>query len=476
MHEKKYYNMGCNRLLNKESLLLFIGILFSVILSILYSVKILSIEVIFIIMALPPLLYIFFAHQEIVLFALIAAYFGVEYFSSGLVTQGLIRGLFLSLIGLALLLKSGAARSITRIRTPIDRLLILCSIVVFLAFIYGFYFKHNDIRYLIGDLYKFVEIIFVFWLTTFILKEEKQVKSLILGFFLLFVLLGIVDVIIFFKRAQILRAALESRVRAGAQFSSVFALIMCAALMLYEKRRKIKIVLILLSLCFFVSFLLCFLRTGYIALPLTLAFLLFLYFYKEKRDRLKGVGKLLILLFALLLFIGLFDMVLTKNKPNINIIKATVTRFNTLINPRTTNPMGVRTFEIKSIISQVLNENPLLGNGLGGQYYSFNEFPEGWRWGIKHYVHNNYFDFIVRTGIIGLIILALFAFRYLKDAIGFYLKSKNELYKGFLLGFIGIFISSCIIAFSCSIFYSPFLFVIMAMTYSVAYFEEINSG
>jgi len=458
--------------LNRETQLLFAGIIFSIPLSLFYCVHILSLEVVFILAILPAILWLFFIHQEILLLALVAAYFGAGYFFPDLVTQGLIRGLFLFLIGLALLLKSGVVKSIVRIRTPVDKILILCSIIVFLAFLYGFYFNHNDTRYLLGDLYKFVEIILVFWLTTFIIKNEKQVKSLIWGFFVLFILFGAIDSLKFFGQAEILRAALKARVRAGAQFSSIFALIMAVTLILYEKRRKVKITLMLLTLFFFVSFLLCFLRTGYIALPLTLIFLLGLYLYKEKRRSLRGGAKLLLLLFALLLFIGLFNTMVTRTNPKINVIKATITRFNTLINPREGSPMGVRTFEIKSIISQVLTRNPLLGNGLGGQYYSFEDSPEGWKWGIKHYVHNNYFDFIARTGIIGLIVFALLAFRYLKDGIGFYLKSENELYKGFLLGFIGIFISSCIIAFSCSIFYSPFLFAIMAMTYCVAYFEE----
>jgi len=462
--------------LNRETQLLLAGIVFCLSLSLFYCVHILSLEMVFGLAILPAILWLFFIHQEILLFALIAAYFGAGYFFSDLVTQGLVRSLFLFLIGLALLLKSGGAKSVTRIRTPADKLLILSSIAVFLALIYGFYFKHNNTRYLVGDLYKFVEIIFVFWLTTFIIKNEKQVKFLVGGFFILFILFGVIDSLKFFGQAEILRAALKARVRAGAQFSSIFALIMSTALILYEKRLRVKIILMLLTLGFFTSFLLCFLRTGYVALPLTLIFLIFLYFYKERRSTLGGFAKLLLLLSLLLLFVGLFNMMVARTNPRVNIIKATVTRFNTLINQREGIPMGVRTFEIKSIISQVLTKNPLLGNGLGGEYYSFEDFPEGWKWIRKHYVHNNYFEFIARTGIIGLIVFALLAFRYLRDAIGFYLKSENELYKGFLLGFIGIFVSSCIIAFSCSIFYSPFLFTIMAMTYCVAYFEEKKGG
>jgi len=60
----------------------------------------------------------------------------------------------------------------------------------------------------------------------------------------------------------------------------------------------------------------------------------------------------------------------------------------------------------------------------------------------------------------------------LKDAITFYLRSEDSFYQGVLLGSIGIFVSSCIIALSTSILYSPFLFMMIAVTYCVARIEE----
>ncbi len=179
-----------------------------------------------------------------------------------------------------------------------------------------------------------------------------------------------------------------------------------------------------------------------------------------------------VFLLCLLILVVSVDLLFTAIGFNIEIIEASLVRFESLINPVSEEPMGVRMLELESITSQVLFPSPLLGNGLGGEYYSATLVDEEVQWGMKHYVHNNYFDFIIRTGILGLIVFLVLAIKYLKDTIRFYLRSENSFYQGTLLGSIGIFVSSCIIALSTSVLYSPFLFMMMALTYCVASIEE----
>jgi len=455
------------------------GIVFSLAISTLYSLRVLPLEIALLVAIFPFILYFFFTHQEAVILILIALYFGAGYFFSDFLLQGLLRGAFLFFMGLILVGKWGASKRIIRLQTPLDKFFVIWLVVISVAFVNGLLFKHNDFRYLMGDLYKFLEIIFIFWITTFIIRNERQVKFFIWGFFLLVLIFGATDFMIFVEKAQILGSALEARVRAGAQFSSIFALIMAISLLLYEKRRRIKIILGIFILGFFIAFLICFLRTGYIVFPITLLVILALYYYREKRgEGVKGIIRFISLVVFLLVFMGLVSLVITRVNPRINIIKATFERFNSLINPGSTDPMGYRTVEIKCIISQVLAKNPLGGKGLGGKYYTLGRVPGEieWKWIVKHYVHNNYFEFIMRTGMIGLIVFMLIAFKYLKDALSFYFNSQNKFYKGFLLGCIGLFVSSGMIAFSCSSLYSPLLFSMMAMTYSIAYFEKKERG
>ena len=450
------------------------AIVFCLGISISYSLGFLPLQVIFLLLVLPFLIVLFLVRQETLLLVIIAAYFIVGYFFSDFLVQGLIRGSILFLVGFMLILQAGARKNITRISTSLDRIIFLWIIIILISFLYGFYFEANKAKYLFGDLYKFVEIILVFWLTTLVVKNRRQVRFLVWGFFFIVLALGAVDFMAFFIQTGVVGDILEARVRAGAQFSSIFALILAAALVLHEKKIMAKLVLSFLCLVFLVSFLLAFLRTGYVVIPSTFAIVLFLYFHKNKNRVFGGIKNIALLIFFLLLFVVSFNMIVSSISPRLNIIEATFTRLFSIVDPYSGDSMGVRTQEAESIISSVLVRKPLLGSGLGGEYYSAGKIADKIQWGMKHYVHNNYLDFLVRTGILGLFIFFVFAFKYLKDAITFYLRSRDDFYQGALLGCIGIFISSMMIAFSVSIFYCSFVFIVVAMTYCIAHFEEKN--
>lgn len=459
---------------HKKSLFLMLSaIIFCLGLSISYSSGILPLEGIFLLLILPFLLLLFLIRQEAILLAIVASYFGSAYFfPDDLIAQSLLRGALLFLIGLMLILRFGAKREITRIVTPLDKIIFIWLGVIFASFFYGFYFKGNETGYLMGDLYKFVEIISVFWLTTFIVRTRREIRFLIWGFLFVVLILGAIDSVVFFVQMGFVGDILKARVRAGAQFSSIFAFILAVTLILHEKRTIPKLILTFLSLAFLLSFILSFLRTGYIVIPPTLVIILFLYFYKNKNRAFEGIRNIALLIFILFVFLISFNIIVMGVSPELNIIKATFTRFSTLIDPYSGDPMGIRTQETESIISQVLSRSPLLGNGLGGKYYSAEKVAGEIYWTKKHYVHINYLDFVVRTGVLGLFVFFILVFKYLKDVIKFYLRSKDDFYQGVLLGCMGIFISSLMIALSVSIFYCPLIFLIIAITYCIANIEE----
>ena len=451
--------------------LVFTAVMLCLGLSISYSLGILPLEGVFLSLVLPVVFLLFLVRQEAMLLAIVAAYFGAGYLFPELLTQSLIRSALLLLMGLMLILRSGVTKTITRINTPLDKMIFLWLAVICISFFYGLY-RGNETRYLVGDLYKFVEIISVFWLTTFIVKTRRQIGFLIWGFLAVVLIFGAIDSMIFVTRASLIGSALEARVRAGAQFSSIFALVLVITSILHEKRMGIRIILTFLGFVFFFSFVISFLRTGYIALPVALMVVFLLYFYKNRARSLVGTMNFAFLLACLLLFLASFVIILVSINPNIDILRATFMRLGSLGGTTVENPLGVRMLEVKSIISGVLAKSPLIGNGLGGKYYAFIETPEGLRWNLTHYIHINYFDFLARTGILGLSVFLFIAFKYLKDAVGFYLKARDNFCQGILLGSIGIFVAIGIIALSCSIFYSPFLFLIMATTYCVANLAE----
>ncbi len=451
------------------------AVIFCFSISLPYFMGILSLEVVLALSVLPFFVWLFLTHQEVALLALIAARFGVGYFIPDVVTQGLIRGLFLLAIGFVLLLRTGVKKSVSRISTPLDKWVILWLGVILVSFIYGFYFRDNNMRYLLGDLYKFLEIISIFWLTTLITKDSKQIRFLIWGFLIVALMFGIIDSVIFFSRFRALGDVLGARVREAAQFSSIFALVLTASLVLYEQKRRIRIILAFLGFVFLASFALTFFRTGYIALPSALVFIFFLYFYKHRKRFLPYARKFAVLILFLLVFVGLVSGIFTL--VNIDIIKETATRFYSMSDISLLTSAQIRISEAESIISGGVAQNPLLGGGLGAEYSAPRLQGSGDRatsiiWERRHYVHNNYLEVLFRTGILGLLIFLLLAFKYLKDAIKFYLRSKNWLYQGILLGAIGIFISSGILALSTNMLYSPLLFMMIAVTYCTASLEE----
>jgi O-antigen ligase len=456
--------------------LVFIAVMLCLGLSISYSLGILPLEGVFLCLVLPVVFLLFLVRQEAMLLAIVAAYFGAGYLFPELLTQSLVRSALLLLMGLMLILRSGVTKTITRVSTPLDKMVFLWLVVIFISLFYGLY-RGNETRYLIGDLYKFVEIISVFWLTTFIVKTGRQIRFLIWGFLFVVLVLGAIDLMTFFSRVSLVGGVLGARVRAGAQFSSIFAIILVITLILHQKRRRARAILTFLGFAFFLSFIVSFLRTGYIVLPIALIVVLLLYFYRNGSRSLAGAKNLVLLLTFLLVFLVLSSMIITSTNPDIDLVEATFARLGSLVEPTTTgSPWGVRILEIRSIISGALTESPLFGNGLGGKYFSASGFTGEFKWSEKHYVHNNYFDFIMRTGILGLFVFLVIAFRYLKDAIAFYLKSKDSFFQAVLLASIGIFIATSIIALSTSIFYSPFPFLIMAVTYCIASLEGQKSS
>jgi len=434
--------------------------------------KILPLGAVLLIGAVPLLTLLLIIHPETSLLLLIAAYFGAGYLYPDVVVQGLVRSVFLLLIGLVLFFQLVLKGRLTRTSTPLDKFLVFWLMVVGASFVYGFYVEANSTRYLLGDIYKLTEIILIFWLTSVLVKKGSQVRFLIWGFLVVAFAVGMLDSLIFFKQAPLFADILLARVRAAAQFSSLFAFLLVLSLILHEKRIMVKAILGLLGFFFFVSFGLTFLRTGYIAIPLTLAFLVPLYLYKRRKFALPSLAKLAALIVFLLVFIGILNVILTSINPDMDIIGASIVRFSSLITPTSEDPMGVRMLEMSSIISQALAQNPLLGKGLGGEYYGATLVEGEIEWGTKHYVHNNYFDFLIRTGILGLVVFIVLAFRYLKAAIRFYLESKGSFSQGTLLGCIAIFVSSCIVALSTSILYSPFLFMMMGLTFCLANLEK----
>jgi O-antigen ligase len=99
-----------------------------------------------------------------------------------------------------------------------------------------------------------------------------------------------------------------------------------------------------------------------------------------------------------------------------------------------TQTLAWRAIEANAIFSRVM-ENPILGNGIGAQYYH----PM-----YKSYVyvaHNGFFTILFQMGLIGLAIFGLVFYRFIAASLRIYKKTKNLCYRSVLLGFLVAFVA-----------------------------------
>lgn len=469
-----------DRLLESETLLIvFMAIIFSIALSVAYSFEVLSLGGIIAIVILFPLLWVSFLKAETLLLIFIGAYFGFSYFTNDLIIAGILQGIFLAFIGSILFIKRTVSGKNLEFKTPLNKILFLWLIVVFLSFCYGVY-RENQTIYIFADLYKFVAGILAFWLTVAIIREKKQISFFIWGLLILFAILGIVDIVLFFSRVQAYNL-LEFRVREASQDTSIFGVMFATPLILKERKISTKLFLYSLVTIYFLSFLLAFFRTGYIALSLGLISIVFFYSHKSK-SKFLTLLKTFFFMLILIVFFASATIFLEKNY-NVNLFGATVARFGTILGYKEVGGIKERFSEMESIAFRVLAKRPILGNGLGAEYYALSmstgalvkkSAVTSAHWGMKHYVHNNIFEIFLRTGLLGGFVFLTLLFRYCRNLLQFYLKTEGTFSQRVLLGIIGVLVSSLILSINNPLLLSPFIGMCAALTYSIAKIEDLT--
>jgi O-antigen ligase len=230
---------------------------------------------------------------------------------------------------------------------------------------------------------------------------------------------------------------------------------------------------------YFISFLIAFFRTGYIALSLGLISIIFFYLHKSK-SKILILSEIFSFSLILIVFFALATIFLQK-KYNLNFFEATATRFETILKYKEIGGVEERFSEIESIISQVLAKRPILGNGLGAEYYALSMSTGALAkasvvtpayWGIKHYVHNNIFEIFLRTGLLGGFVFLILLFMYYRSLLQFYLKTESIFSQRLLLGIIGVFVSSLALSINKTLLLSPFVWMCAALTYCIAKIEN----
>jgi len=289
-----------------------------------------------------------------------------------------------------------------------------------------------------NDLFKWFRELFPFTILMLYYPIRESIKSrkIIALYFAAFIILGLVISInnaVNYK-TMMLEVTKDWQIMAYRQpFSESILLasfLLCFSSLIYNRNIFLRILFALLSIVFAVSLAFSFSRGYWLSAILGI---LILFIILEFRTKIKIIA---IVLSLLLLFIGSFYILFEDM--TINIIKSISERFATIENISEDISVMNRLEEYKALTS-VIVKNPILGYGLGAEFYYYNiiNVQDFKSW----YTHNAYLYLIFKLGLLGFITFFWFYFSHIYTGIKAFLISNNRFHKSVLLGIISIMLT-----------------------------------
>lgn len=351
----------------------------------------------------------------------------------GTIVRASISVAFLLIFFIATLLKGLLKKKLSRVKTPIDKLLILFLIFPLIGIAYGFFQGYSP-RIIIADSFPILEFTAFFFLTTFIIKNEKQAQGIIFGLIAWLILIGIGEIIFYFlggyyqlSQQRTLGGMIIKRLT---DFMAIIALSLLMALYLCPGSIKKKKLLILLSFIPLIVLILGFFRSLWLGVLAALIFIL-LMVGKYKQCLRTLIFSLIILGIILLgtnffiaprIFQGksIFPMIfegIISILPSSEKAKTGIEPFN-------------RLYYDQLFLSKIY-ESPIIGKGLGNEDIGA---PT-----------NYYLEIAYKMGIPALLFFLWIFFVFFKKAILIFKSTKFGLNKGLRLGILSAFVANAIV-------------------------------
>lgn len=393
--------------------------------------------------------------------------FFLSLFTYNLIIVGIAEAGLMLATGLLLLMKSAAGWKGGSLNSPLTLFFaVWCYAVLFSACL-GLYLK-NGTAYIAGDTFKFLWPVMIFWLSLYLIKSGEDVKKLYWSVLVMIGAICLVDFFFFLKAVgEIGGGIFAMGYRGPSHALSALGIIMATAIMPELKGNKKIVPLYLLYL---VMFAVALFRTGYFAVTFSFFVMMALMVLRGKGwERFLPVAALLPMIFAaLFLTMNLFSSYLdTDMMDNVKNRVASISDF------MESDGAQVRLSEIEAVREQILPDRPALGLGMGGTIVALNDregrFLVGQvvssRMGRKHFIHNNLFEILARTGYAGaLIYIALLLFFFLK-LLKSYFGQEDPYKRQMLLGIAGLFCASVVMSGNGPAMNSTLLMLSMAMTF-----------
>jgi O-antigen ligase len=377
-------------------------------------------------------------------------------------------------------------------------LLLFLVMAVFSAF-YAIVFAHVESNWALGDL-RILSLYTTFFITLWSIKRPEQLKTLLVGLFIIADLttavvysqqfLGAGNPLLFAMQVtrdwRVYQTAGVVRVIPAGHVLMHFMWFVALGLLLFAwSNRRLRVFCVAQLLFIGGGHLLTYTRAQWMAMAVGLGLVFFIFAPRFKQHLVKAVA---IAFCVAILFAGVFSGSSLSTVSAPPFVVSIAERLGSLLTPSETLDTGSlqwRDFEIDKA-SLAIGEQPLTGVGLGGRYRNVTAFQgeaKGWLTGgsiasgrisrFTRYVHNSYVSIAVKMGIPGLIVMLWFCAAVLIKGFQVYRVMPDSEYKGVVLGvlvgFAGLLLWCYYHAHLIKAESTPTIGVMVALVGSIAY-------
>jgi len=328
------------------------------------------------------------------------------------------------------------SEKITRIKTPLDAPLIIFSIFLIFGALYGFW-QGYPWKIILADLEPMGEFIAFFFLSTLVIKNEKQAKKVIIGLLVWLILVGVGELIFYFTPFGYGHLG-YNRTLGGLpldrlnDFMSLIAMCLLMALYLCPASVKNKAVLILVSFIPMLVLFLSFFRSLWLGAIGTFVFILF--FVGKYKKTIITLLLCFLILGTILIFADRFlAQTVLDGRSIIEMFYEGIMR----LNPFVIETKGLENYSEYSRLYQfqeffqVIYKHPLIGTGFGPDTAAA----------------NYYLEIIYKLGMPAIFFFLLPFYIFFKNGISIFKSTEFGFNKGLRLGILASFVAVGIILF-----------------------------
>ena len=332
----------------------------------------------------------------------------------------------------------------------------------------------------LGEL-RVVNLYLTFFLVTNMINDEKHLRRLLNGLFVLSILVALMMIAQYFLGdiTQILPGHVPRfyiRPIQVIQGNSVFspgqslvlvALITIPVLLIFDKDPSKSKLIFRFLLLFIVGLavIVTFNRNFWVAVAIAMFLVVFLISISEKIR----FANLVVWLVVIVIMTTLLVLSLAGDQTQ-SFINGVATRFDTLLNPDTLgeSSLAYRAVETEYAIPQIA-AHPLIGLGLGAAYRPQDNRIDFGVLGYDKlaYIHNGHLWMILKTGIIGYLFFIWFLFLFLQRSLKYWRQIPDPFQRAIVLGFavsvIGILPAIIVNPIFAELYWTPLLGIMIGI-------------